>query len=103
VRPQEIEKAPLMLQKAALACGGRAAAVVRAGRLQASMRLGAKAVMLLGGWIAYCGVEYAHGGKTPLDGLGKAHKLALPLLAYFVIMLAGIGPRRNVEPSAGKA
>lgn len=87
--PDEIEKAPLMLQKAAL------------GLLVASllpwfvpegfelMRLGAKAIVLFGAWFAYCGVEFAHGKKTPLDGLGKAHKLALPITAL-VIMLAGV-------------
>jgi hypothetical protein len=87
--PEGIEKAPLMLQKAAL------------GLLVASllpwfvpegfelMRLGAKAIVLFGAWFAYCGVEYAHGKKTPLDGLGKAHKLALPSIAL-VIMLAGV-------------
>ncbi|MCC7015088.1 MAG: hypothetical protein IT454_21185 [Planctomycetes bacterium] len=88
--PQEIEKAPLMLQKAALflVVATLLPWLVPEGFNLA--RLGAKAVILLGGWVAYCGVEFAHGGKTPLDGLGKAHKLALPLASY-VVILAGIG------------
>jgi hypothetical protein len=49
-------------------------------------RLAAKAVVLAGAWVAYCGIEHAHGAKTPLDGLGKSHKLALPLLSYVVIL-----------------
>ena len=88
-REGEIEKAPMMIQKAAL------------GLLVASllpwfvpegfdvMRIGAKAIVLFGAWFAYCGVEHAHGKKTALDGLGKAHKLALPIAAL-VIMLAGV-------------
>lgn len=87
---QEIEKAPLMLQKAAMVLSIAALLPWLVPEGFNIYRLGAKVVILLGGWIAYCGVEYAHGGKTPLDGLGKAHKLALPLLSY-VVILAGIG------------
>ncbi len=83
------ERAPLLLQKSALI-------LTFAGLLPWLVpegfnlpRLGAKVVVLIGAWVLYCGVEFAHGGKTPLDGLGRAHKLALPGLGYLFI-LAGV-------------
>ncbi len=84
------EVAPLMLQKAALILIFAALLPWLVPEGFNLVRLGAKCVILVGAWVLYCGVEFAHGGKTPLDGLGKAHKLALPLLGY-LLALAGIG------------
>lgn len=83
------EKAPLMLQKSALILtfAGLLPWLVPEGF--DLIRLGAKVVILLGAWVLYCGVEFAHGGRTPLDGLGKANKLALPALGY-VVLIAGV-------------
>jgi hypothetical protein len=85
--PREIEKAPLMLQKAALV-------LILASLLPwlvpegwNLVRLGAKVVILLGGWFTYCGVEEAHGRKTPLGAIGAK---VLPILGL-VIMVAGLG------------
>lgn len=88
--PQEIEQAPLMLQKSALVLTIAALLPWLVPEGFNLPRLIAKAVILLGGWIAYCAVEHAHGRPTPLDGLGKAHKLALPG-ASFLLIAIGVG------------
>lgn len=85
----EIEQAPLMLQKAALALLVASLLPWFVPEGFNLMRIGAKAIVLFGAWFAYCGVEHAHGKKTPLDGIGKAHKLALPIVSL-VIMLSGV-------------
>lgn len=84
------ERAPLLLQKSALILTFAALLPWLVPEGFNIPRLGAKVVVLLGAWVLYCGVEFAHGGKTPLDGLGKAHKLALPSLGY-VLILVGVG------------
>ncbi len=84
------EQAPLLLQKAALILTFAALLPWLVPEGFNLPRLGAKVVVLIGAWVLYCGVEFAHGGKSPLDGLGKAHKLALPILGY-VLILAGVG------------
>jgi hypothetical protein len=84
------EVAPLMLQKAALVLIFAALLPWLVPEGFNLVRLGAKSVILVGAWVLYCGVEFAHGGKTPLDGLGKAHKLALPIVGY-LLTLVGIG------------
>lgn len=88
--PGEIETAPLMLQQAALVLGIAALLPWLVPEGFDLWRLIAKVVILIGGWAAYCGVEHAHGKRTPLDGIGKANKLALPILSY-VLLLTGIG------------
>lgn len=81
------EQAPLMLQKAALILTFAALLPWLVPEGFDLIRLGAKVVILIGAWVLYCGVEFAHGGKTPLDGLGKANKFALPALGYVVIVV----------------
>jgi len=83
--PVDIEQAPLMLQKAALILFVAALLPWLVPEGFNIVRLGAKAVVLLGGWVAYCAVEHEMGVKTPLDGLGKMHKLALPVLTWVLI------------------
>lgn len=80
------EVAPLMLQKAALVLTFAALLPWLVPEGFDLIRLGAKVVILIGAWVLYCGVEFAHGGKTPLDGLGRANKFALPALGYVVIV-----------------
>ena len=88
--PGEIETAPLMLQQAAMVLGISALLPWLVPQGFDLWRLVAKVVVLIGGWVAYCGAEHAHGKKSPLDGIGKAHTLALPILSY-VLILVGIG------------
>lgn len=83
------ELAPLMLQKAALILTFATLLPWLVPEGFNLIRLGAKVVVLIGGWALYCAVEHEHGGKTPLDGIGKSHKLALPILGY-VLILVGI-------------
>jgi hypothetical protein len=83
------EQTPLMIQKAGLALTFAALLPWLVPEGFELVRMGAKVVILLGGWFLYCGIEHASGGKTPLDALGKAHKLALPSLAY-LLMLVGV-------------
>jgi len=90
--PRELERAPIMLQKAALILAVSALLpwlIADAG--WNLPRILAKVVILVGGWVAYCGIEHAHGHKTPLDGLGKQHKLVLPILSL-VLMVVGLAP-----------
>ena len=90
--PREIERAPIMLQKAALILAVSALLPwLIAAEGWNLPRIVAKVVILIGGWIAYCGIEHAHGHKTPLEALGKLHKLALPVLSI-VVMLVGLAP-----------
>jgi len=91
------EQTPLMIQKAGLALVFAALLPWLVPQGFEMVRMGAKVVILLGGWFLYCGIEHASGGKTPLDALGKAHKLALPSLAY-VLMLVGVGLTLLAEP-----
>jgi dipeptide/tripeptide permease len=91
-QPREIERAPIMLQKSALILAVSALFPwLVADQGWDVARILAKVVILLGGWVAYCGIEHAHGHKTPLDGLGKQHKMVLPVLSI-VLMVVGLAP-----------
>jgi hypothetical protein len=85
-----IEKAPLMLQQAAMVLGISALLPWLVPQGFDLWRLVGKVVVLIGGYVAYCAAEHAHGKKTPLDGVGNANKLALPILSY-LLLLVGIG------------
>ena len=90
--PREIERAPIMLQKAALILAVSALLPwLMADEGWNVPRILAKVVILVGGWVAYCGIEHAHGHKTPLDALGNVHRMFLPLLSI-VVMVVGLAP-----------
>jgi hypothetical protein len=91
--PRELERAPLVLRKAALLLTVAALFPWLAKGGFDPLRLAGKVVVLLGGWILMQGVLYTHGEeqKVPgfLHGLGKLHPLALDVLGGLV-MLAGV-------------
>ena len=90
-RTRELERAPLMLRKAA--------AILIFASLLPWMRPGgfhvmvlvAKVIVLAGGGILYYSVLARHGEKTPLDALAKLHNRALDVLGWLVI-LVGVLP-----------
>jgi len=96
------EQTPLMIQKAGLALTFAALLPWLVPEGFELVRMGAKVVILLGGWFLYCGIEHASGNKTPLEALGKAHKLALPSVAY-LLMLVGVFLTLLAKPVDEKA
>lgn len=95
--PREMERAPLELQKAAMILVVSALLPWFVPEGWNLVRLGAKLVVLLGGWFAYCGVEEAHGTKTPLNAVG-AKPLGILALA---LMVVGIGLTQIEKQWAG--
>jgi hypothetical protein len=85
--PREIEKAPLMLQKAAVVLIVASLLPWLVPEGWNLIRLAAKVFVLLGGWVAYCGIEEKHGTQTPLHSVGAK---TLPILGL-VIMVVGVG------------
>jgi len=94
--PRELERAPLMLQKAALVLTVAALfpwlvpSVDGAFPLQRTL---AKLVVLLGGYVLYMGVKHRHGEAVPgaFAKLGGAHPRATTGVAALV-MLIGLAP-----------
>jgi len=93
--PRELERAPLVLRKAALILTVSALLPWLVPGGWDPMRVAAKALVLLAGWLLYLGVLHSHGEKQKVPGffqkIGDAHPLALDILAL-VIALVGIAP-----------
>lgn len=93
--PRELERAPLVLRKAALILTISALLPWLVPGGWDPMRLAAKALILLAGWLLYLGVLHSHGEKNKVPGvlrsIGDAHPLALDILAL-VIALVGVAP-----------
>lgn len=99
--PRELEKAPLMLQKAALILTIAALLPWFVPGGWDVMRVVAKAVIGLGGYVMYMGVCYAHDEKVPgvFASIGKMHKSALTFLGA-ALMGAGVAPVIDSGPFA---
>ena len=91
--PRELERAPMMLQKAAalLTVSALLPWLVPSedGAFPLERTL-AKLVVLLGGWVFYQGIKQRHGEATPLAALGKNPKTLATL--GLLIMAVGIAP-----------
>jgi len=101
--PRELERAPLVLRKAALILTVSALLPWLVPGGWDPLRVAAKALILLAGWLLYLGVLHSHGEQQKVPGvfqkIGDAHPLALDILAL-VIALVAVAPL--IDPGDNK-